>query len=103
MNVPLLILLGSTADQMDLSADLAEIDPVSRPEVDSQLRNSLTNRLNVSKITLLKAIDAIQNKGLGLRIQPGQPFTERLPTIFLLANQNLSGNRFHIRLRAKQV
>jgi hypothetical protein len=96
IDVSLLILLRSSADQMHLCADLTNVDTVSRAEIDSQLTNSLSDRLNIAQVSIFDTINTAEDDRLYLRAKSSQPFSERLPAIVVLTNQNLSRNRFHV-------
>ena len=85
---------------MHLKAHLPEIHAIAGTEIHSQLRDAFAHRLDIAKESLLKAVDADSDPGSRLQVKAVQPFGERFPSGFVLADQNLSWSGFQTRLRA---
>jgi hypothetical protein len=94
-NLPWLPLLTAAPNQMNLKPNLAKVNPVPRPKVDPQLRNSLPHRRAIPKIPPLHPIDPLKHNRRGLRIKRIQPLREGLSAIGGLTNQDLSENSVH--------
>jgi hypothetical protein len=96
-----LALLGAAEEQVDFPALLAEIHSIAGPKIEPQFRNSLTRRLNVAKQSVFEPVDAYANPCSGLYVKTVEPFSERLPTVCVLANENLSRRGFQVCPRAR--
>jgi hypothetical protein len=85
-NVPALFAFGS-ATQQDYRSDgtrlpdAAEIDPVSRAEVDSPFRNPCPDGGDVSEISRLDPMQDGNNSRRGNRVQTVKPVCERRTTV----------------------
>src|ERR1035438_3242266 len=99
-NILLLALFGAAKKQMHLKAHLPEIHAIAGAEIHSQLRDAFAHRGDIAKESLLKAVDADADPGSGLQVEAVQPFGERFPSGFVLADQNLSLSGFQARSRA---
>ncbi len=86
---------------MDLEPLLPEVDTIAGTEIQPQLRDAFANRLDIAEEPFLQAINPHANSGSGLYVQSAEPFSERFPSLFLLANKNLSRRGFQICLRAR--
>jgi len=79
---------------MNLLADLTEINPISRTNVNSQLRYAIANRFHVSKISIFHSVNSNFNDGSYGEGDAIEPFSKRLSPISVFTCQNLSGNGF---------
>ncbi len=81
---------------MDLRSYLSEIHAVTGTKIQSQLRDAFANRFHIAEKPILKPINADADSGSGLNVETVEPFGERFPSGFVLANENLSGRGFQM-------
>ncbi len=100
-DIRILTLFRAAEQQVDFSSLLPEIHAVAGAEVEPELRDSLACRLNVAEKSVFEPVDAYANPCSGLYVKTVEPFSERLPSVCVLANENLSRRGFQVCLRAR--
>jgi hypothetical protein len=58
--------LRASTQQNDKVGILPEINPISWTEIDSKLRDSFSHRVAIPKVSILNAVESIQDDGIYL-------------------------------------
>jgi len=78
---------------MHLKTSLAKVHAISRPNIESQLREAIANRCHIAQVAITHSVDSRSDSTLRHGIKSMQPIHERLAPIVGLANQNLAWDR----------
>lgn len=90
LDVPLLLLLRSTAQQDDeLNSIAAEVDPIPGSPVDAPFQNTGTHGLHIAKIAFRHPPERFSDFPRCVSVQMLEPVLERLPSLSILINQEL--------------